>query len=171
MKKWLVLYTKARHEKKVAKKLEEAGFEVFCPTVTSLRTWSDRKKRVQIPLFKSYFFIHIEEEERQTVFQYPGLVRYLFWLGKPAVVRDVEIKAIRDFINDYDGKANISIDEYYEEGRVVSITGGVFAGEEGKVIRVKKNNRILMQVQSLQLNVLAELFPDQVGTLKKEGLY
>ncbi len=53
----------------------------------------------------------------------------------------------------------------------MSITGGVFAGEEGKVIRVKKNNRILMQVQSLQLNVLAELFPDQVETLKKEGLY
>jgi transcriptional antiterminator RfaH len=84
---WLVLYTKPKNEVKVAERLAAAGITVYCPLVTSLRQWSDRKKKVTLPLFSSYVFVQLAEVQRAAVFEVPGVVRYLFWLGKPAVVQ------------------------------------------------------------------------------------
>ncbi|HET8753747.1 MAG TPA: UpxY family transcription antiterminator, partial [Salinimicrobium sp.] len=97
---WYVLYTKPRHEKKVAVALEKMDVEVFCPMITEVRQWSDRKKKLQVPLFKSYVFVNIEEKERHEILTVSGVVRYLFWLGKPAIVRDVEIQTLRSWLND-----------------------------------------------------------------------
>lgn len=162
MEKWLVLYTRSRHEKKIAQKLGQEGFEVYCPTVTILRQWSDRKKKVEVPLFKSYFFIRIEESRRQEVFQFPGLVRYLYLAGQPAVVRPAEIKAIKDFINDYDGRATLSLTEGFSPGQAVEITEGILAGHQGEVLRIKKGNQVIIRVESLRLSVIAELYEGQL---------
>ncbi len=88
---WFVLYVKPQNEIKVGKALTALGIEVFCPTKKEVRQWSDRKKTVEVPLFKSYVFVKLEAQNRNQVFSVPGVVRYLFWLGKPAVVRDEEI--------------------------------------------------------------------------------
>ena len=97
---WYVLYVKPKQEKKVAQNLKNIGVEVFCPMITEIRQWSDRKKKVELPLFKSYVFVRIPHTDRQMVFDVPGIVRYLFWLGKPAVVRDEEIETIRQWLQD-----------------------------------------------------------------------
>ena len=81
-KNWYVLYTKPRHEKKVAKRLSQAGHTTYCPLYKVKRQWSDRTKVVEESLFRSYIFIHIEDHKREEVFTFPGTVRYLFWLRK-----------------------------------------------------------------------------------------
>jgi transcriptional antiterminator RfaH len=92
---WYVLYTKPRNEKKVAERLTGAGYSVYCPLHKVRRQWSDRIKTVEEPLFRSYVFIQIEDAKRDEVFVYPGTVRYLFWLRRPAVVRQSEIATIQ----------------------------------------------------------------------------
>jgi transcriptional antiterminator RfaH len=96
---WYVIYTKPRNEKKVTERLQQIGIVVYCPLVTQIKQWSDRKKKIQVPLFNSYLFVNMDEKDREKVFQVSGVVRYLFWLGKPAIVRDEEIDVLRDSLN------------------------------------------------------------------------
>ena len=108
---WYVIYTKPKWEKKVAEQLAEAGIDCYCPLITQIRQWSDRKKKVEVPLFNSYVFVQLDESERNSVFQSAGVVRYLFWLGKPAIVRHEEIEVIKKWINTSDA-ADIMVDRY-----------------------------------------------------------
>ena len=94
-KNWYVVYTKARNEKKAALLLEKSGIDVYCPTVKEVRQWSDRKKTVEVPLFSSYLFVHLAPKERELVYAAPGVVRYLFWLNRPAIVKDQEIETLK----------------------------------------------------------------------------
>ena len=79
---WKVIYCSSRQEKKVKIYLEQRGVIHYLPLINKLRIWSDRKKWVEMPLFNSYVFVHLEEKDRPLVFQSPGAVRFLFWLQK-----------------------------------------------------------------------------------------
>ncbi|WP_317133595.1 MULTISPECIES: UpxY family transcription antiterminator [Antarcticibacterium] len=96
---WYVIYTKPRWEKRVATELEETNIESYCPVITEVRQWSDRKKKVVTPLFKSYVFVRLTEKSRQDVFKAPGVIQFLYWLGKPAIVKDKEIETIKSWLN------------------------------------------------------------------------
>ena len=74
---WYVVYTKPKWEKKVAERLNEMGIVAYCPQITKLSQWSDRKKLISVPLFNSYIFVQIEEKERNQIFAVTGVVRYL----------------------------------------------------------------------------------------------
>lgn len=129
---WYVLYTKSRNEKLVADKLSVLGIEVYCPLLKTKRKWSDRVKTVEEPLFRSYCFVRLEEHERARVFDVPGVVRYLFWLKKPAIVRDYEIEAIRQMLQTTDHHL-IQV-EQYERATQVTISNGIFANARGEVL-------------------------------------
>jgi len=97
--KWHVLYTKPRHEVKALKRLAQNGFEVYCPMKTTLKQWSDRKKKVSTPLLPSYIFIKVTEKKRAIPLKDPSVLNYIFWLGKPAIIRDIEIDTLKGIIN------------------------------------------------------------------------
>ncbi|MEM6517564.1 MAG: UpxY family transcription antiterminator [Bacteroidota bacterium] len=92
---WYVVITKPRLEKKVAKRLESIGVEVYCPLKKEVRQWSDRKKKVEVPVLPSMVLVKLTEKSRNIVFGVAGVVRYMFWLGKPAIVRNEEIDALQ----------------------------------------------------------------------------
>lgn len=98
---WTAFYTSPRHEKSAAERLEADGFEVYCPVSENLRVWSDRKKKVKEPLFKSYLFCKVNEKERIAILQDHSIKFNVYWLGKPALIRDEEIDAIKRFLNEY----------------------------------------------------------------------
>jgi transcription antitermination factor NusG len=100
-RKWLAIYTKPRWEKKIDQLLIEKGIESYCPLNKVMRKWSDRMKLVEEPLFKSYVFVHINEQEEQTVRLVHGVLNFVYWLGKPAVIKQVEIDRIKMFLNDF----------------------------------------------------------------------
>ena len=129
---WFVLYTKSRNEKLVAEKLRNLGIDVYCPMRRTRRKWSDRMKTVEEPLFRSYCFVNLPERERNRVFAVPGVVRYLFWLQKPAVVRDEEITAIRRLLNEVDHH-HLQV-ERMQPGDRLTIESGSFSNLSGKVI-------------------------------------
>ena len=139
---WYVIYTKPKWEKKVADKLAQAGIECYCPLITQIKQWSDRKKKVEVPLFNSYVFVQLPEADRNTVFAVPGVVRYLFWLGKPAIVRDEEIILIQKSLN-ASNIADISVSSM-QVGDRIKLDSGAFSNQNAIVQEISKTHYILV---------------------------
>jgi transcriptional antiterminator NusG len=97
-KSWFVFYTKSRQEKKVNELLIKRGFESYLPLQTVMRQWTDRKKKVEVPLFNSYIFVNVAEHMIQDVLQVPGVAWNIRLNGKPAVLHQRELDTIRRFI-------------------------------------------------------------------------
>jgi len=149
---WYALYTKPRNEKKVEEQLHKMGLEVFCPKVTVVKQWSDRKKKVSQPLIPSYVFIKIKEQERDLVFSVSGVVRYLFFLGKPAIIKESEINAMKETLN-HDFKEVGVMD--LEKGQKFTIEEGTFKGQEATFIE-QKGNKIILRLESLGIKLILE---------------
>ena len=146
---WFVIYTKSRNEKKVAELLQKNGVEVFCPLVKLKKNWSDRKKIVETPLFNSYVFVNVSEKDRNVVFNVPGVIRYLFWLKKPAIVKDSEIESLKAVLNDTMDSFSI---ENYQIGDTVKISEGVFKGLDG-VIEKQSNNKLHVILENVGIKI------------------
>ena len=146
---WFVIFVKPRNEKKVVQDLRKLGVTVFCPMITEVRQWSDRKKKVEIPLINSYVFVQLEEKEREIVFQINGVVRYLFWLGKPAIVRDTEIDILQKWLNGVGVNAKV---ENLKPGDIMKVKTGPFEGNEG-VVQELTRNRVQLILQDLNLKI------------------
>lgn len=134
---WYVLYTNPKAEKKVSQQLESMGIEVYCPLVTTIKQWSDRKRKVETPLFTSYVFVNIEEKDKNQIFAAKGVVKFLFWLGKPAIVRDEEIEAIKKWLTK--DVFDVEVDSV-KKGDHLIIKEGLFKNHSGLVYEVNKNN-------------------------------
>lgn len=139
---WYVVYTKPKWEKKVAERLNEIGVVTFCPLITKISQWSDRKKKISVPLFNSYIFVQIDEKKRNQVFEVVGAVRYLFWLGKPAVVKDSEIETIKNWLSVPD-TYDVSVDQWKKGDKIV-LESGPFLSQSALIQEVKKNHYILI---------------------------
>ncbi len=145
MKKWFVIYTKPNQELKVVEELSKVGITSYCPTVKLIKQYSDRKKKVEKPLISSYVMIYIEESKRNAVFLISGVIRYLFWLGKPAVIRESEINVMKQYLDGIYGAVSLSS---LKKGQLYKISDGPLAGKTGKVIEAKKS-KIKLELASL----------------------
>lgn len=149
---WYAIYTKPRNEKKVADKLEALGIESYCPTITSIKQWSDRKKKVTSPVLPSYVFVKISEPRRNEVFDVTGVVRYVFWLGKPAIIRDQEIELLKAYLTqDYTSVVQTTL----QRGDKLTVPSGPFKGQEG-VIKNTTNTKIQLAIESLGILLTLE---------------
>lgn len=140
--KWYAVYTRPRWEKKVAETLSLLEIENYCPLNKVLRQWSDRKKIVYEPLFTSYVFVRINEKQYEQVRRVDGILNFVYWQGKPGVIKDKEINLIIRFLNDYERvkieKIAIDVDD------IVKVTDGPFMEHEGRVVGVKSNTISVM---------------------------
>ncbi len=149
--KWFVIYTKPQFELKVAQSLEEMGIQAYCPVTTQIKQYSDRKKKVIKPLLRSYVLVRIADRDRNQVFSIPGVLSYVFWLGKPAIVHDREIELMENTLAGV--YESISITNL-EKGATYNVSEGPFKGQEGKIINLVKNK---IQIELPSLGVLLTL--------------
>lgn len=134
-KKWYAVYTKPRWEKKVNSLLNEKGFESYCPLNKVRRKWSDRIKLVEEPLFKSYVFVNIDESSRNDIRMINGVMNFVYWLGKPAVIKEKEIIAIKNFLGEYENVQIAPIE--LSANQRVKVTTGPLMDQEGKVVGIR----------------------------------
>ena len=146
-KKWLAVYTKPRHEKTVEKELQKKGFKVYLPILKERRKWSDRKKWVEFPLFRSYLFVRTEVKNVLFVLQTLGIVKIVKFGGEVAGVQDENIEAIKLMI---EGGYNPEPLNYFIKGDPVEVKEGPLKGLVGEVIRLDKNDRLLVRVDAIQ---------------------
>ncbi len=146
---WRAFYTRPRHEKKAADRLEER-FEVYCPVIETRVQWSDRVKKVKKPLFTSYLFARVDEKERIEILQDPSVSSTVMWLGKPAVIRDEEIRDIRILLEEIEPD-DVEI-EQFSEGQRVKVDSGSLREMEGIIVEIK-GKRARLRLESLKCDV------------------
>ncbi|KAF2081139.1 UpxY family transcription antiterminator [Flavobacterium sharifuzzamanii] len=143
---WYVVYTKPKWEKKVADKLNQLGIECYCPLITQVKQWSDRKKKIEMPLFNSYVFVQLPDSERSSVFNVAGVVRYLFWLGKPAIVKNEEIEIIKKSLK-APNISDVSVSTI-QVGDKIKLESGVFSNQNA-IVQEVSNNYYTLVLESL----------------------
>jgi transcription antitermination factor NusG len=163
-KNWYAVYTKPRWEKKVHSRLEEKGIEAYSPLNRVRKKWSDRMKWVEEPLFKSYVFVKIAEEDKTRVRMVDGVVNFVYWLGKPAIIKNMEIEAIRNFLNEYDEVVAEPIE--LAKNMKVTIRGGALMDKEGKVIQVF-NNKVQVVIESIGYALVAVINKSNISMSRK----
>jgi len=153
-KKWLAVYTKPRHEKAVEKEFQKKGFEVYLPMLKERRKWSDRKKWVEFPMFRSYVFVRIKIKNTLFVLQTPGVVKVIKFGEEVAVVRNESIEAIKLMI---EGGYNPEPLNYFIKGDPVEVKDGPLKGLVGEVIRLDKNDRLVVRVDAIQHSISIQI--------------
>lgn len=165
VKKWYAIYTRPRWEKKVYRILEEKGVECYCPLNKVHRKWSDRIKIVEEPLFKSYVFVRVQEDEKTTVRMINGVVNFVYWLGKPAIIKDKEILTIRKFMNDYE---DVEVRQVkVEPDAQVMVKQGVLMGKKGTVKRVLRK-KVEILIESIGFTLTAYIDKSKVVVIEKQ---
>lgn len=166
-KKWFAVYTKPRWEKKVAYMLTCNGIENYCPLNRVVKQWSDRKKVIEEPLFTSYVFVRIVPRKQTAVRLVEGVINYVYWLGKPAVIRDEEIDIIRDFLKAHD---NVKLETVRVNiNDTVKVIKGPMTELEVKVIAVK-NKTVKVILPSLGCALTAEISKDHIRVVSPRHL-
>ena len=150
---WYAVYTKPRWEKKVAKLLDEHGIDNYCPLNKVTRQWSDRKKVILEPVFKSYVFVKIGEDKKWEIKRINGVLNYVYWLGKPGIIKEEEITTIKRFLDEFDN-VEVQSSEFKVNSKV-RITQGVLMNYEGILLRVS-GNRAFVKIDSIGLELSAQ---------------
>ena len=159
---WLAAYTRARHECTVARQLEQKNVEFLLPTYTRLSRWSDRVKRILAPLFPSYVFVHVSNDERVRVLQTAGVVNLVSVAGKPAPLRDDEVAMLGACMarpND------VKPYPFLRVGQRVRVKHGPFAGWEGILTCRKNATRLVVSVEQIMQSVAVNLDGAEVEAL------
>jgi transcription antitermination factor NusG len=152
-KHWYVVYTRPRWEKKVALLMQEKGMEHYCPLNKVQKQWSDRKKVVLEPLFKGYVFVSSDRASKNEVLQVDGVLNFVHWLGKPAIVKESEIQTIKKFLHEF-VDVEVTSNTVSEKDHVI-IRNGVLMNYKGIVIEVKgKKARVRIESMGLQLSAV-----------------
>jgi transcription antitermination factor NusG len=147
---WHAVYTKPRWEKKVAALLEAKGIPYYCPLNKVVKQWSDRKKTVLEPLFKSYVFIQVEGSKKWEILKIPGIFNYVTWLGKPAKIKDSEIETIRKFLKEFDTVEVVEVN--LAVNATVKVKQGVLMNYQGILLNIS-GNRASVKIESMGLQL------------------
>ncbi len=137
--------------------LGDKHIEHYCPLNKVYRKWSDRMKMVEMPLFSSYVFVRLDlAKEQLAVRQTDGVLNFVYWLGKPAVIKDEEIIVIRKFLNEYEDVEAIAFDQEIGAGSKIVITSGLMMGETGEVIDMD-NKMAEVVIESIGFKLKAKI--------------
>ena len=141
-KHWYAVYTKPRWEKKICAQLEKKGLVYYCPMNKVRRKWSDRYKIIEEPLFKSYVFVQVSEEEKTRVRLTDGVVNFLYWNGKPGIIKDEEIEIMKNWLKPiYDQAKNVEI---LRIGDTIEINKGPISTQKSYLKDITKSKYILV---------------------------
>ena len=151
---WYAVYTKPRWEKKVAKLMDEKGIENYCPLNKVTKQWSDRRKVVLEPIFKSYVFVKIADTNKWDLKKINGVLNFVYWLGKPAIIKDEEIDTIRKFLNEFSNVEIVESNQLKVNARV-RIRQGVMMNYHGLLVEIS-GNRAKVKIDSMGVSLQAQ---------------
>ncbi|WP_207425871.1 UpxY family transcription antiterminator [Pedobacter sp. SYSU D00535] len=155
LKSWLVVYTRPRWEKKVDQLLQLQEIESFCPTRKVVNQWADRKKTVEVPLFSSYVFVNINMKDEFKVRQTLGVMNFIYFMGKPASVRDSEIVHIKNYLLSHSDLEVMDI-KSLSSGDRVKIRNGAFFNQEGRVLEIQ-GKKVLLVLDKLDCALVTKV--------------
>jgi transcription antitermination factor NusG len=145
--RWYPLYTKSRAEKKAYEELRKKGIECYLPLKKVLKQWSDRKKLIDEPLFKSYIFVRISSKEQTSVLMTLGISRFIYFSGKIAIMPDKQMEDLKLLLA---GDADLDIIEYdIAPCEKVLINAGPFKGMIAELVSIKRKKSLILKIENL----------------------
>jgi transcription antitermination factor NusG len=166
-RRWYVLYLRSRYEKRVHEELEKRGIESFLPLVMEVRQWSDRKKKVDMPLFPGYDFVRIELSQKLRVLEVDGVVKFVaIGSARPEPVPDEQIESLKLVIA---SPKTLRKENPMKGGEVVRVKSGPLAGAQGIVVRTKGAARLVISIDSIKQAVSVEIPLDHVEAIDTRG--
>ena len=152
--RWYAAYTRARHEKSVARQLESRLIDAFLPLYVRLSQWKDRRVSVQSPLFPGYVFVRIPLLERMRVLEIPGVVRLVGFTDQPTPLPEEEMEALRQGL-----RTGLLAEPYpyLEVGRRVRLRSGPLQGLEGILKKKKTTFRFVISMELIQRSISVEV--------------
>ena len=154
---WYAAYTRSKAEKRVAWELEKMGVDYYLPLIETIRQWSDRKKKVIVPLIRSYIFVHITPKEHFPVLEVPGVVRILHFCNKPVPIPAWQIQNLKILLG---AEVPMSVDcKQFVKGKEVRINQGQLTGLRGKILRVKGQHKLVISISALDYNLTIDIDP------------
>ena len=161
-KKWHVIYTKAKWEKKVDTLLLQKGFESWCPLQKKERQWSDRKKIIEEPLFRSYVFVKVSKDQYTQLLSTNGVVRFLYFDKKPAIIRDKEIELIKKYLGESYTNIEVVDMSNIPAQTKVSVNQGLFMGQKGEVVKSGKKS-VFVRLESINMMMIVEFKVEEIS--------
>lgn len=160
---WYAVNTRPRWEKKVVQILEKKGIENYCPLNKVIKQWSDRKKVILEPVFKSYVFVKIEEQKKWDLKRIDGILNYVYWLGKPAKIKEEEINTIKKFLNEF---SNVNVESLtLEVNQKVRIKQGILMNYEGILLEIS-GNRAFVKIESMGIQLSAHFDKNNIQPVR-----
>ena len=157
---WYVIYVRSRHEKNVHSALLDKGIDASLPMRTVVREWSDRKKKVKLPLFRGYVFVNINLKiANLNVLQTPGVVKFIGIRKEPSRIPDEQIHWIHMMVTESDTVQN---EKEIPVGQRVRVKAGPFKGTEGMVKRVGSRSRLVVLIESIMQAVSVDINPEYI---------
>ena len=146
---WYALHTRPKHEKLIVHRLSERGVETFLPTVTEMHRWSDRNRKVELPLFSCYVFARFvaRRVDRLSVLRVAGVLGLVGSRGEGTPIPDAQIDSVRTLI---DGALSWSLHPFLKIGQRVRIRGGALEGMEGILLSHNGSQTLVISVDAIQ---------------------
>lgn len=151
---WYAVYTRHQHERTVAENLAGRGLEVFLPVYEALRQWTDRQKRLSLPLFPCYVFFRGNPERRARVLSTPGVHSIVGFGGRPAAIERSQVDAVRLAVENH---FRVEPHPFLRQGDRVRVKSGSLMGIEGILIRKRGFARLIISADLLQKSVAVEV--------------
>ena len=148
---WYAVYTKPRNEKKVRDFITAAGIECYLPMEKSLRLWSDRKRWVSLPLFRSYIFVRIHLRDYSAIMKIDGVVKFVRFGDGPIPIPEKQIKAIRMY--EKSGEIIHDHEVEIEPGDEVEVTHGPLKGLFGRMVAIGRRKKVQILIEGVQQSV------------------
>lgn len=160
---WYAVYTRPRNEKKLSLRLDEMGIVNYCPLQKVQKNWSDRKKVILEPLFKGYLFIQMPEKDKWELRKIDGIVNFVYWLGKPAIIKEVEIENIKKFLNEFTQVEVHNLN--FKKQDTVNIKQGALMDFKGTIMEIA-GNKALVRIERMGLVLSALIEKKNLELLK-----
>ena len=165
-RQWYAAYTHPRTEKKVARELGKQGIEHYLPLIKTLKQWSDRKKKVEEPLIRSYIFVHIAEKGYMDVLHTAGVMTIVRFSGKPVAIPDWQIENLKILLGT---SLPITVENReFVAGEEVRITRGTLEGLRGVIQQIKGEHKLVISIHALHYHLTVDIDPAFVETVTSD---
>jgi transcription antitermination factor NusG len=162
---WFALYTKPRSEFKAAVQIDKAGIQYYLPSVTKVKQWSDRKKKVTEPLLKGYIFIYANERERIISLEQYSVVRCLTERGRAAKIPEWQINNLKKMLST---ESDVLVKEGLVPGVKIKIKEGPFEGVIGVLREIDNEKTLAVSIDLLNRSVVAHLPKESIIEIIKD---
>ena len=168
VRSWHALYVRSRAEKKVLMQLEDLGVTAYLPLITTVRQWSDRRKKVEEPLFKSYVFVYSNPKEYIPILNVYGVLKFVTFERQAVVVPENQILAIKKFVADYDRGEEYKMQNNVDlkEGQMVRIITGPMKGLKGRLESIENKRHLIVYI-----GAVGQYIPVHLPRAKVEPVY